>query len=114
MFLAGMLLPHVSQRAVLGAGVIGAVAGPALAFWELWFPATAGFAQQFGIGSASTWNHWLEAFGTSPSGLLIIPITSVGTFALAAALGGFLPGPDASRLNGLTWRSVVRGEKYSA
>lgn len=112
MFLAGMLLPHVSQRAVLAAGALGAVLGPALAFWELWFPVTADFAQQLGIGSEGTWEHWLGAFGTSPSGLLIIPITCVATFAVAAALGGFLPGPDASRLNGLTWRSVVRGETY--
>lgn len=110
MFFAGMLLPHVSQRTVLGATLIGAVVGPAIAFWRYWVPCIAYLAIGCGIGGGDygIWDPMIHSEGPSP--FLVVPISCVVTFLLAAGLGGILRGPRPEQLDGLTWRSVVLGE----
>ncbi len=85
-FMAGMLLPHVGQRAVLSAGVLGAAAAMLLAYADM-VP---------GVQSAS--------------GYLLIPLSWLITFVAAALLGGLLRGPRPEQVRGLTWYSVVRGK----
>jgi SSS family solute:Na+ symporter len=85
-FMAGMLLRHAGQAAVLTAGIVGTLSGLIFGYMDI----------LFGV--------------TGPSTYLIIPLSWLVTFALAALLGGFLPGPRPEQVRGLTWRELVRGD----
>jgi Na+/proline symporter len=86
-FMAGILLPHVGERAVLAAGALGAACG-----------ATFGYGELFGLHS--------------PSSMLVIPLSWLVTFALAALLGSLFEAPRREQVRGLTWQSVRRGEHH--
>jgi SSS family solute:Na+ symporter len=79
-FMAGILLPHVGQRAILIAGTIGAVSGLVLGYGDL-----------------------IPGVRTSPSSFLVIPLSWLATFSLAALLGSLCPAPAPEQLEGLTW-----------
>ena len=79
-FMAGMLLRHVGERAVVIAGLLGTVSGFLFAFMDL-IPG------------------W-----TAPTAFLIIPLSWLVTFLTAAVLGGILQGPRPDQLKGLTLR----------
>jgi SSS family transporter len=85
-FMAGILLPHVGGRAAFTAGILGAVTGVALGYGGL-IP---------GLGS--------------PSSLLVIPLSWLATFTLAALLGGVMPAPTPEQVRGLTWQSAMQEE----
>jgi solute:Na+ symporter, SSS family len=85
-FMSGILLPHVGGRAAFTAGILGAAAGAFLGYGGL-LPGIA-----------------------SPSSLLVIPLSWLATFTLAAVLGGVMPPPRPEQLSGLTWQSVMRGD----
>ncbi len=85
-FMAGILLPHVGERAVFTAGILGAVTGVLLGYGSL-------------IPGMS-----------SPSSLLVIPLSWLATFSLAAVLGGVMQSPRPEQVRGLTWQSVRREE----
>ncbi|HUE69671.1 MAG TPA: hypothetical protein VMP01_02185 [Pirellulaceae bacterium] len=109
MFMAGMLLKHVGQRAVVIAGCIGAASGLLFAFMDLipgWLWSVS-FLQPF----LTTFSETAPVV-VAPTPFLIIPLSWLITFVLAAVLGGFLPGPRPEQVEGLTWRSVVRDENH--
>jgi Na+/proline symporter len=83
-FMAGILLPHVGGRAIFTAGILGAITGGLLGYGEL-IPGLA-----------------------SPSSLLVIPLSWLATFSLAALLGGLMPAPTPEQVRGLTWQSVMQ------
>jgi SSS family transporter len=83
-FMTGILLPHVGERAVFAAGILGAATGVVLGYGEL-FPGLR-----------------------SPSSLLVIPLSWLATFTLAAVFGGVMRGPKAEQVEGLTWQSMMR------
>ena len=89
-FMAGILLPHVGNRAVTGAGIIGALIGVSFAFADL----------------VPGWR--------SPAPYMLIPLSWTTTFVLAAILGGILPGPRPEQVRGLTWQSVMRDESVDS
>lgn len=90
LFMAGILLPHVGGRAAFTAGILGAAIGVALGYGGL-------------IPGLS-----------SPSSLLVIPLSWLATFSLAALLGGVLPSPRPEQVRGLTWQSVMRKESVES
>lgn len=87
MFMAGMLLTHVGPRAATTAGILGTLSAVYFAFGEKIYAEDA-----------------LAPF-------LIIPLSWLVTFTIAAVLGGFLRGPTPEQVRTLTWRNVVLGEK---
>jgi Na+/proline symporter len=87
-FMTGILLPHVGGRAVFAAGILGSATGALLGYGDL-------------IPGLS-----------SPSSLLVIPLSWLATFALAALFGSVFPEPRPEQLRGLTWHSVRRGESF--
>lgn len=108
-FMAGMLLKHVGQRAVVIAGCIGAASGLMFAFMDM-IPSW--------LWSISLLKPLLSNISetapvvVAPTPFLIIPLSWLITFVLAAVLGGFLKGPRPEQVEGLTWRSVVRDGKH--
>jgi SSS family transporter len=82
-FMAGMLLRHVGQQAIVAAGLIGTFVGGSIAWLGI----------RYG--------------DEGPSTFLIIPLSWAVTILAAAVLGGFLPPPRPEQVRGLTWRSVV-------
>ncbi|MBM3999369.1 MAG: hypothetical protein FJ297_07505 [Planctomycetes bacterium] len=85
-FMSGILLPHVGGRAAFTAGILGAAIGAFLGYGGL-----------------------LPGF-PSPSSLLVIPLSWLATFTLAAVIGGLMEGPRPEQVRGLTWQSARRGE----
>jgi SSS family solute:Na+ symporter len=85
-FMAGMLMPHVGSRAVLAAGMIGTLCAVYFAFGDM----------------------LNEERGLTP--FLVIPLSWLVTFTLAAFLGGLMRRPAPEQLRGLTWRDVVLGD----
>jgi hypothetical protein len=81
--MAGMLLRHVGQQAIVAAGLIGTFVGGSIAWLGI----------RYG--------------DEGPSTFLIIPLSWAVTILAAAVLGGFLPPPRPEQVRGLTWRSVV-------
>ena len=101
MFIVGMLLPHVGQRAI----IISTVCGVVLAFTIAWWT-------ELGWLLGLVEGESLDAvLGTvrRPSSFLALPVASVFTFLLAAILGGFMKSPDYEKVAPLTWRGVVFG-----
>jgi hypothetical protein len=85
-FMAGILLPHVSGKAAVQAGVLGAACG----FW-------------FSFGD-------LLSGAPAPSSYLITPLAWLVTFLSAALLGALGRPPRSRRTRGLTHQSVMRSE----
>jgi hypothetical protein len=87
-FMAGILLPYVGQKAVLTAGVLGTATGLVLGYGAL----ISGFVR--------------------PSSLLVIPLSWLATFLMCALLGSLFAAPSPEKVRGLTWQSVRRGETH--
>ena len=100
MFMAGMFLSHVGQRAVVIASVCGLAIAGMIAWWShiVW---------QLGLTNATTLKAAIDA---GPSSFLVTPIAMTLTFLIAAVLGALLPQPDLERVRSLTWRAVVFGK----
>ena len=99
MFIVGMLLPHVGQRAI----VIATVSGLCFAFGIAWWTELGWL---FGLVQGESLTAVLEST-PRPSSFLAMPGSAVVTFLLAAVLGGFMQGPDRDKVQPLTWRGVV-------
>ena len=99
MFIVGMLLPHVGQKAV----VISTVCGVVFAFLIAWWTELGWL---FGLIKGDSLNVVLET-ARRPSSFLALPGSAIFTFLLAAVLGGFMKGPDPDKVRPLTWRCVV-------
>ncbi len=99
MFIVGMLLPHVGQRAI----VIATVSGLCFAFGIAWWTELGWL---FGLVQGESLTAVLEST-PRPSSFLAMPGSAVATFLLAAVLGGFMQGPDRDKVQPLTWRGVV-------
>lgn len=82
-FMSGILLRHVGQRAVVIAGCLGAATGMTMAHMQF------------------VWDV------PGPSVYLIIPLSWLVTFVSAALLGSLLPPPRPEQVRGLTWQSVM-------
>lgn len=82
-FMSGILLRHVGQKAVVIAGCLGATAGLAMSHMEF------------------IWKV------PGPTVYLIIPLSWLVTFVSAAVLGSLLPPPRPEQVRGLTWQSVM-------
>jgi Na+/proline symporter len=88
-FMSGMLLRHVGERAVVTAGVIGAAVGAGIAW------------------------RGIQLGPEGPSTFLIIPLSWAATMLTAAVLGGFLQPPRPEQIRGLTWRSAVVNQEQA-
>lgn len=88
-FMAGILLPHVGQRAILIAGALGTLCGLGCATSGLFVPP--------GVSS-----------------MLIVPLSWAVTFGSAAVLGSFCPPPQPAQVRGLTLVSVRRGDSAAS
>ena len=95
LFMAGMLLRHVSQTPVVIATIIGSVCGLLFGFMDVLLTPIA----QFLSGSETI-------VVRCPSPFLIIPLSWLVTFLLAAVLGGFFPGPTPDQIKRFTWAGV--------
>ncbi len=100
MFMAGMLLRHVGQTAVVIAGISGAVAGLLFGFMDVFFTPVA----QFLTGSSTV-------IVKCPSPFLVIPLSWLVTFVLSAVLGGFFTGPTLDQVKRFTWAGAFYGKK---
>ena len=96
MFLVGMFLPHVGETAVIVATVCGTLIALVVSWWSE-LVAVLGLAELLS--------------GANPGTFLILPLSTVGTFLIAAVLGSVLPSADLSVTRKLTWRAVVKGQE---
>ncbi len=103
MFIVGMLLPHVGQKAV----VISTLCGVVFAFLIAWWTELGWL---FGLIKGDSLNVVLET-ARRPSSFLALPGSAIFTFLLAAVLGGFMKNPDPDKVRPLTWRGVVFGNR---
>lgn len=103
MFVAGMFLPYVGQRAVVIAACCGLAVAVAVAWW-----------------TELSWLCGLTEFETleaavnqmpRPSPFLVTPLAATSSFLMAAVLGALLPHADPQRSRPLTWWAVVFGER---
>ena len=103
MFVVGMFLPHVGQRAIVFATLAGLFVAVGTAWWtELIYIA--------GLTDADTLT---EALRTTkrPGPFLVTPLAATATFLIAATIGALLEPPDLQRMRSLTWRGVVFGHR---
>lgn len=100
MFMAGMLLRHVGQKAVVIAGITGAVCGLMFGFMD---------ALLTPIIQTLTGNE--TSVVSCPSPFLVIPLSWLVTFMLSALLGGFFPGPTLDQVRRYTWAGIFYGSK---
>ena len=98
--MAGILLRHVGQTAVVLAGITGAIAGLTFGFMDIVFTP---------IGQLLTGNA--EFMVKCPSPFLIIPLSWLVTFLLSAVLGGFFAGPTLEQVRQYTWVGAFYEEK---
>ena len=96
MFLVGMFLPHVGETAVIVATVCGTLIALVVSWWSE-LVTVLGLAELLS--------------GANPGTFLILPLSTVGTFLIAAVLGSVLPSADLSVTRKLTWRAVVKGQE---
>lgn len=99
-FMAGILLRHVGQTPVVIAGIVGAVSGLLFGFMDVLFTP---LLQLLSSGKA------LEV--SCPSPFLVIPLSWLVTFVLAALLGGFFPGPSLDQVQRFTWAGIFYGNR---
>jgi len=100
MFMAGMLLRHVGQTAVVIAGISGAISGLLFGFMDAFFTPLA----QFLTGSSTV-------IVKCPSPFLVIPLSWLVTFVLSAVLGGFFAGPTLDQVQRFTWAGAFYGKR---
>ena len=100
MFMAGMLLRHVGQTAVVMAGITGAVCGFMFGFMDVLLTPIL----QMLPGKATS-------VVSCPSPFLVIPLSWLVTFMLSSLLGGFFPGPTLDQVRRFTWAGVFYGSK---
>ncbi len=97
--MAGMLLRHVGETAVVISGITGAVAGLLFGFMDVFFTPAA---------------EWLMGSSTvvvkCPSPFLVIPLSWLVTFVLSAVLGGFFTGPTLDQVQQFTWVGAFYGK----
>jgi len=101
MFIVGMFLPHVGQRAI----IISALTGLAVAFVIAWWTELGWL---LGLIKANNLDTAIQTI-RRPSSYLALPASTVFTFLMAAVLGAFLRGPDLEKTHALSWRAVVFG-----
>ena len=97
MFLVGMFLPHVGETAILVATACGTLIALVVSWWS---------ELVVGLGLDSV------VAESNPGTFLILPLSAVGTFLIAAVLGSVLPSADLERTRKLTWRAVVKGDDF--
>ena len=95
MFLVGMFLPHVGETAILIATGCGTLIALVVSWWS---------ELVVGLGLAGV------VAESNPGTFLILPLSAVGTFLIAAVLGSVLPPADLEKTRKLTWRAVVKGD----
>ena len=95
MFIVGMFLPRVGETAMIIATGCGTVIALAVSWWTELI---------VGLG--------LDGIITDsrPGTFLILPLSTVSTFLIAAVLGSILPPADLEVTRRLTWRAVVKGD----
>ena len=101
LFVAGMFLPHVSEKAA----VIGTSFGLAVALTTAWWAEAMwwlGLTDFTALAAAVD-----EISGPSP--FLITPISATSTVFTAGAFGWLFPEVDRERATRTSWRGVVRG-----
>ncbi len=103
MFMAGILLRHVGQTPVVIAGIIGAISGLMFGFMDVLITP---------VGQAITGSKTFMV--SCPSPFLVIPLSWLVTFVLAALLGGFFPGPSLDQVQRFTWAGIFYGSKERA
>ena len=100
MFMAGILLRHVGQTPVVIAGIVGSICGLLFGFMDVMFPP---------LLELLTGRETLAV--SCPSPFLVIPLSWLVTFTLAALLGGFFPGPSLDQVQRYTWAGIFYGSK---
>ena len=91
-----MFLPRVGETAVIIATACGTVIALAISWWtEL--------IVGLGLDGVIT--------DSRPSTFLILPLSTVVSFLIAAVLGSILPPADLEVTRKLTWRAVVHGNE---
>jgi len=95
MFLVGMFLPHVGETAVIIATICGTLIALVVSWWSELIN---------GLGLAGIISD------SNPGTFLILPLSAVGTFLIAAVVGSVLPPADLEMTRKLTWRAVVKGQ----
>lgn len=100
MFMAGILLRHVGQTPVVIAGIVGAISGLLFGFMDILLTPLA---------QAITGNETIMV--QCPSPFMIIPLSWLVTFVVAAVLGGFFPGPSLDQVQRFTWAGIFYGSK---
>lgn len=100
MFMAGMLLRHVGQTAVVVAGITGAVSGLMFGFMDVLFTPVARYL----MGSSTV-------IVKCPTPFLVVPLSWMVTFLLSALLGGFFPGPTLDQARRFTWSGAFHGDE---
>jgi len=101
MFVIGMFLPHVGQRAVVTSTVLGIILAIGCAWWAelVWFLGYADFASL----ELHLENH------PGPSPFLITPLSATSTILLAAILGIFMPIRDPKQAERYSWKAIALG-----
>ncbi len=95
MFLVGMFLPHVGESAVIIATVCGTLIALVVSWWS---ELVTGLGLEGLISEAH------------PGTFLILPLSAVGSFLIAAVLGSVMTPADLEITRKLTWRAVVKGD----
>lgn len=105
MFVVGLFLPSVGQRAVVIATCCGLAVAVAVAWWAelIWLAGWTEFAVL----------QEVVEHVPRPSLFLVTPLAATATFLIAAVLGALLPHADPKQSLPLTWRAVVFGEGQS-
>jgi len=101
MFVVGMFLPHVGQRAVVTSTLLGISLAVASAWWSelVWL---------LGFTDYDTLKLHLENH-RGPSPFLITPFAATSTIILAAILGIFLPISDPKQAERYSWKAIAIG-----
>lgn len=91
MFVAGMFLRHVGQRAIVTSVLCGLIVAVGCAWWSeiVWF--------------------LVRAHVAGPSPFLVTPLAATSTVLIAVVLGLLLPSHDPERATLYSWRAVVFG-----
>jgi len=103
MFVAGMFLRRVGQRAIVTSVVCGLIVAVSCAWWSelVWF-----------LGMTD--DHTLEQVREhvpGPSPFLVTPLAATSSFLMAGLLGVVFPTHDPDRAALFSWRAVVFGDR---
>jgi len=103
MFVVGMFLPHVGERAIVISAIVGLAVAILVAWWTelLWLCGLTGYPN---LPDA------LENIAR-PGPFLVTPLAALSTFLLSAFLGALLKQPNLQQVQSLTWRAVVFGDR---